>query len=120
MVVTESGVEYYLEAFDKANPVLLQAIEHVSIHVPTVYAGALMSLAGGLKGQVLGSEAHAAARGWDVFQALIPAPAREEMFQALGGLTQGTAWMESEFDHYEELLGKEADRVRQERAAELA
>ena len=108
------------EALEKGEPTLLQAIERVSIHVPSVYAGGLMSLAGTLKGQVLGSEAHPEARGWDVFHALVPAPAREELFQSLGGLTQGTAWVESEFDHYEELHGKDAARVREERAAELA
>lgn len=108
------------EALEKAGPVVLQAVEHLWIHVPTVYAGQLMSLAGSLKGQVLGSEVHPGARGWDVFQALVPAPAREELLQSLGGLTQGTAWLESAFDHYEQLPGREAERVCRARAEELA
>ena len=108
------------EALENAGPVVLQPIERVDIHVPTVYSGSLVALAGSLKGQVLGFEAHGEARGWDVFQALIPAPSKEELFQALAGLTQGTAWFESHFDHYEELHGKDAERIRQERAAELA
>jgi len=108
------------EAMEKAGPVVLQPIERVDIHVPSVYAGSLVALAGSLKGQVLGFEAHGQARGWDVFQALIPAPSKQELFQALAGLTQGTAWFESHFDHYEELHGKDAERIRQERAAELA
>lgn len=108
------------EALEKAGPVVLQPIERVEIHVPSVYSGGLVALAGSLKGQVLGFAAHPKARGWDVFQALIPAPAKEELFQALGGLSHGTAWFESHFDHYEELHGKDAERIREARAAELA
>ncbi|MCE8467848.1 hypothetical protein LZ189_02010, partial [Rhodovulum sulfidophilum] len=67
-----------------------------------------------------GFAAHGRARGWDVFQALLPAAAREELFQALGGLSHGTAWFESHFDHYEELHGKDAERIREARATELA
>ncbi|ARE38650.1 Translation elongation factor G-related protein [Rhodovulum sp. P5] len=108
------------EALEQAGPVVLQPIERVEIHVPSVYSGSLVALAGSLKGQVLGFEGHGKARGWDVFQALIPAPAKEELFQALGGLTHGTAWFEAQFDHYEELHGKDAEKVRQARAEELA
>ncbi|SIO42023.1 elongation factor G [Rhodovulum sp. ES.010] len=108
------------EALAQAGPVVLQPIERVVIHVPSVNSGSLVALAGSLKGQVLGFEAHMSARGWDIFQALIPAGAKEELFQALGGLTHGTAWFESHFDHYEELHGKDAERIREARAAELA
>ncbi|MBK1634297.1 elongation factor G [Rhodovulum adriaticum] len=108
------------EALEQAGAVVLQPIDRVDIHVPSVYSGSLVALASSLKGQVLGFEAHPRARGWDVFQALIPAAAKEELFQALGGLSHGTAWFEARFDHYEELHGKEADRVRQARAEELA
>ncbi|TCM73678.1 elongation factor G [Rhodovulum steppense] len=108
------------EALAEAGPVVLQPIVRVDIHVPSIHSGSLVALAGSLKGQVLGFEAHGDARGWDVFQALIPAAARDELFQALGGLTHGTAWFESRFDHYEELHGREAERIREARAAELA
>ncbi|MBN2906569.1 MAG: elongation factor G [Rhodobacteraceae bacterium] len=116
-MAAKSGVR---EALQQAGPVVLQPIERVVIHVPSAYSGSLVALVGSLKGQVLGFEGHQEARGWDVFQALIPAPAKEDLFQALGGLSHGTAWFASQFDHYEELHGKEADRVRQARAAELA
>ncbi|MBK5924811.1 elongation factor G [Rhodovulum sulfidophilum] len=108
------------EAMERAGTVVLQPIERVEIHVPTIHSGSLVALVSSLKGQVLGFEAHGRARGWDVFQALLPAAAREELFQALGGLSHGTAWFESHFDHYEELHGKDAERIREARATELA
>ncbi|MGB5837317.1 MAG: hypothetical protein WBH14_09725, partial [Albidovulum sp.] len=56
-------------------------------------------------------------RGWDIFRALLPAAASEEMVMALGSATQGTAWHETEFDHYEEIYGREADRIAKTHAA---
>lgn len=108
------------EALEQAGAVVLHPIERVDIHVPSAYSGALVALVSSLKGQVLGFEAHTRARGWDVFQAHVPAAAKEELFQALGGMTHGTAWFEARFDHYEELHGKEAERVLKARAEDLA
>ena len=75
-----------------------------------------MGLISSLKGQVLGFEAHPSARGWDVFRALIPAAAQDELFQSLGGLAHGTGWLESDLDHYEELHAEDAERVRKAHA----
>ncbi|MEL7114784.1 MAG: elongation factor G, partial [Pseudomonadota bacterium] len=108
------------EALKEAGPVLLQPIDHVDIHVPSIYTGQLVALISSLKGQVLGFDPHPAAKGWDIFRALLPAPAMDELFQSLGGLTHGTAWMETHFDHYEEIHGKEAERIRAERAEVMA
>ncbi|MCV2868573.1 elongation factor G [Defluviimonas sp. WL0002] len=104
------------EALQKAGPVLLQPIERVDIHVPSIYSGAMVSLVSSMKGQVLGFDADPAFRGWDIFRALIPASATEDLVMALGSSTQGTAWHETEFDHYEEIYGKEADKISKEHA----
>ncbi|PPB81696.1 elongation factor G [Albidovulum inexpectatum] len=104
------------EALAKAGPVLLQPINRVTIHVPSVHSGAMVSLISSLKGQVLGFEPHPAHRGWDLFRGLLPASAEEDLVMALGSATQGTAWHQSEFDHYEEIHGKEAERIAKERA----
>jgi elongation factor G len=108
------------EALKEATPVLLQPIDQVEVHIPSVYSGGLVSLIPSLKGQVLGFDPHPQAKGWDIFRALLPAPMHDELFQALGGLAHGTAWVESRFDHYEEIHGKEAERVRSERAEAMA
>jgi len=115
-----AGLMGMREALKEAGPVLLQPIDHVDIHVPSVYTGGLVALISSLKGQVLGFDPHPAAKGWDVFRALLPGPMRDELFQSLGGMTHGTAWMESRFDHYEELGGKEAERIQAERTEAAA
>jgi elongation factor G len=108
------------EALREAKPVVLQPIDRVAIHLPSVWSGALVGLVSSLKGQVQGFEAHPTARGWDVFRALIPAAARDELFQSLGGLAHGTGWLESELDHYEELHAEEAERIRKAQADAVA
>ncbi len=115
-----AGLHGVREALAEAGPVLLQPIDHVEIHVPSVYAGQLVALISSLKGQVLGFDPHPVARGWDVFRALLPSPSEDELFQSLGGLTHGTAWFEARFDHYQEMHGKEAEKVRSDRADAMA
>ncbi|MGC1488663.1 MAG: elongation factor G, partial [Albidovulum sp.] len=67
-------------ALAKASPVLLQPIERVEIHLPSIYSGAMVSMVSALKGQVLGFDRDPACRGWDVFRALLPASAQEDLF----------------------------------------
>ena len=104
-------------AMANAGPVLLQPIERVEIHVPSIYSGAMVSMVSALKGQVLGFDRNPTFRGWDIFRALLPASAEEDLVTALGSSTQGTAWHEAFFDHYEELYGREAERISKEHAA---
>jgi elongation factor G len=108
------------EALSKAGPVLLQPIDRVEIHVPSVYSGAMVSMISSLKGQVLGFDRDPDFRGWDVFRARLPASSEEDLILALGGATQGTAWHETAFDHYEEIYGREAERISKDHATAAA
>ncbi|MEZ5714734.1 MAG: elongation factor G [Paracoccaceae bacterium] len=89
------------EALAEAGTQVLQPIMQVEIHVPSVFAGELVQLVSGLKGQVQGFEAHEDAAGWEVFRALLPMASEEELSQALAGATRGTAWFSTALDHYE-------------------
>ncbi len=107
------------EALPKAGPVLLQPIHRVDVHIPSIFAGAMVSLVASLSGQVLGFDRDPTHRGWDLFRALLPVSALDDLAQALGSATQGTAWHESTFDHYEEVYGRDADRISKDRLAAL-
>jgi elongation factor G len=115
-----AGLMGVRDALREGQPVLLQPIDHVDIHVPSVYSGALVAQISSLKGQVLGFDPHPVAKGWDVFRALLPAPMQGELFQSRGGLTHGTAWVEARFDHYEEIHGRDAEKITAERADAMA
>jgi len=97
-----AGKNAIKEALGELGTVLLQPIMKIDIHVPSVFSGGLVPVVSGLKGQVLGFEAHESAAGWDVFQALLPLAAEDALFNALAGATRGTSWFTSSFDHYQE------------------
>lgn len=80
---------------------VLQPVMKIEIQVPSVFSGALVPLVSGLKGQVLGFEAHDSAAGWDVFQLLLPMAVEDALFVTLATATRGTASFTSSFDHYE-------------------
>lgn len=105
------------EGLAKAGPVLLQPVLRVAIHVPSVFSGAMVSLVSTLSGQVLGFDRDPDHRGWDIFRALLPAACIDDLVMALGSATQGSAWHEAEFDHYEEIYGRDAERITRDRQA---
>lgn len=90
------------EALASAGPFVLQPILRAEIHVPSAFTGALVPMISGLKGQVLGFTAHPESTGWDVFTALLPAAALNDLYRTLGSATRGTAWFETTFESYEE------------------
>ncbi len=102
------------EALEQAAPVLLQPVHAVTLSIPSVFTGAMPALATGLKGQVLGFDRDAGAEGWDQFRALLPAAALPDLAPQLRAATQGVGRFESVFDHYEELYGREAERISRE------
>ncbi|MEM9061422.1 MAG: elongation factor G [Pseudomonadota bacterium] len=89
------------EALTSLSTQALQPINSVHIHIPSVFVGALVPVISSLSGQVLGFDSHPEAKGWDVFNALLPAAAEEDLARSLGRLSRGTGWYESSFDHYE-------------------
>jgi elongation factor G len=102
------------EALGEAAPVLLQPIHRVEIHAPSIFTGALSTLVTGLKGQILGFDRDGDAIGWDLFRALIPAASLPDLAPQLRAATQGTGRFEHAFDHYEEVYGREAERISRE------
>ena len=93
------------EALAQARPVVLQPMLRVVIHLPSEFVGDMVPTISSLQGQVLGFEAHPDLAGWDVFNALLPAVARDELTRSLASATRGTGWAEFTFDHYEETRG---------------
>jgi elongation factor G len=98
-----AGKNAVREAMAEVGTITLQPILRVRISVPSVFAGGLVPTVSGLKGQVLGFDADAAAAGWDVFDCLLPMTAGDALFNALASATRGTAWYDAVFDHYQEM-----------------
>ena len=108
------------EALKAAAPVLLQPVFRIAIHAPAMFTGALGPIVAAHAGQVLGFDADPGAAGWERYEALVPGSALSGIANDVRASTQGVGWFERAFDHYEELHGKAADRIVQERAKEPA
>lgn len=115
-----AGRQGVREALKAAAPVLLQPVFRVAIHAPATFTGSLGPIVSSHSGQVLGFDADPAAKGWEIFGALIPGAALQPLANDVRAATQGVGWYSAEFDHYEELHGKAADRIVQERTREPA
>jgi elongation factor G len=99
------------QALSEGSAVLMQPVFRSEIHIPSIYSGSLVQIVSALKGQVLGFDRDETAKGWDIFRALVPAAALEELSRALRSATQGIGYFSKTFDHFEELYGKEADGI---------
>ncbi|OCJ03129.1 elongation factor G [Rhizobium sp. AC44/96] len=99
------------QALSQASAVLMQPVVRVEIHIPSIFSGGLIALVSSLKGQVLGFDRDENAKGWDIFRALIPGAALDELARSLRSATQGIGHFSKTFDHFEELYGKEADVI---------
>jgi elongation factor G len=108
------------EALKAAGPVLLQPVFRVAIHAPSMFTGSLGPIVSSHSGQVLGFDVDPNAKGWEIYQALIPGSALEGFGNDVRAATQGVGSFEASFDHYEEMHGKGAERIVQDRAREFA
>jgi elongation factor G len=96
-----AGKNAIREALGEVRTILLQPVMKIDIEVPSVFSGTLVPLVSGLKGQVLGFDAHENAAGWDVFRLQLPMASEDALLITLAASTRGTAWFTSNFDHYE-------------------
>jgi elongation factor G len=108
------------DALKLAGPILLQPVIRVEMHLPSVFVGDIAPTISTLHGQVLGFEANPDAVGWEVFNALLPAVARDNLFRALASGTRGTGWAVITFDHYEEVRSGNGQNHRLQTASNSA
>ena len=115
-----AGRQAMSEGLPKCNPILLEPIFEAVIDVPNTFTNKVHSLVAGRRGQILGFDAKPGWPGWDQMRVYLPEAALSDLIIDLRSLTQGCGRYEAKFDHYQELMGKEADIVINERRGELA
>jgi len=108
------------QGLENASPVLLEPIYNVRFSIPSIYTGALNPLVSSRRGQVLGFDRETDCEGWDLFRAQLPGTALEGLIADLRSITQGVGRYEAEFSHYQEVYGKDAEKMIELRAEMLA
>lgn len=97
------------EAMNQANPVLLEPVMKAKIFAPDDYTGPIMSDLNSKRGRVLGQKM--AGGGIIEIEAHVPLVEMLKYSIDLKGITSGEGTFEMEFDHYDEIQGREADMV---------
>jgi elongation factor G len=90
------------EALAKADPVLLEPVDHVTISVPNDYTARAQRLLTGRRGQILGFAERPGWPGWDNVDALVPEAELHDLIIELRSQTMGLGTFQKKFDHLAE------------------
>jgi len=120
MAFKKAGAMALREGLPEASPVLLEPINSVTISMPTEHTASIQRIVTGRRGHILGFDTKAGWDGWDEVTCQMPAAEMQDLIVELRSATQGTATFEAEFDHLQELTGKDADKVVAQQSEEAA
>ncbi|HVZ07994.1 elongation factor G [Rhodopila sp.] len=90
------------EALAKADPVLLEPVDRVTVSVPNDYTARAQRLLTGRRGQILGFAERAGWAGWDDVEALVPEAELHDLIIELRSQTMGLGTFRKRFDHLAE------------------
>jgi len=108
------------EGMPKCDPVLLEPIYSVIIAVPNEFTARAHGLISGRRGHIQGFAAKEGWPGWDEVQALMPQSELHDLIIELRSLTLGVGTFAWNFDHLQELTGRLADKIVEQRVAAAA
>ena len=103
------------EGLPNCEPVLLEPIYEVVISVPSEFTAKVHGLISGRRGQILGFAGKPGWDGWDEVKCQMPQAELQDLIIELRSLTFGVGSFDWRFDHLQELTGKLAERVVQQR-----
>jgi elongation factor G len=90
------------EGLAKAEPVLLEPVDHVTISVPNDCTARAQRLLTGRRGQILGFAEREGWPGWDEVEALVPEAEMHDLIIELRSQTMGLGTYRKRFDHLAE------------------
>ncbi len=93
-----AGRMAFKEAMGKAQPVLLEPIMHVEVHIPDAYMGDITGDLNHKRGRILGMEVD---EGMQVVMAEVPLAEMPKYATELRSMTQGRGTFEMKFERYE-------------------
>lgn len=108
------------EGMQKCEPVLLEPVLAVQIAVPSDYTSKAQRIISGRRGHILGYEGKPGWAGWDEVSAYLPQSEMGDLIIELRSLTMGVGTFSWRFDHLQEMVGRGADKVVEDRKAALA
>ncbi len=107
------------EGVPKCEPVLLEPVLLVAVSVPVEYTSKAQRIISGRRGQILGYDAKEGWKGWDAVSAYLPQAEMGDLIVELRSLTMGVGTFSWKFDHLQELIGRAAEKVVEDRRVAL-
>jgi elongation factor G len=115
MAFKTAGRMAMAEGLPNCAPVLLEPIYQVTVIVPADFTAKIHGLISGRRGQIVGFEPKPGWEGWDEVKCRMPQAELGDLIIELRSLTFGVGSFVWSFDHLQELTGKSAEKVIQER-----
>ena len=111
MAFRKAAQQAMREGMPNCQPVLLEPICKVAVSLPAEFTSRIQRLAAGRRGQIMGFDNKPGWAGWDEVEVQLPQSEMHDLVVELRSMTMGVGTFEWEFDHLQELQGKEADQV---------
>ncbi len=108
------------EGMPKCHPILLEPIFAVNVSAPASLTARVHSLVTSRRGQILQISSKADWDGWEVVECLMPQSELQDLVIELRSLTYGVGNFSYKFDHLQELTGRLADKVIEQRQGVVA
>ncbi|MGH7122433.1 MAG: elongation factor G [Acetobacteraceae bacterium] len=105
------------EALAKADPVLLEPIDKVTVSAPNSYTANVQRVLSGRRGRILGYHERSGWPGWDETEALVPEAELHDLIIELRSQTMGLGTFTKSFDHLAEAHARLAERLAREAAS---
>jgi elongation factor G len=102
------------EGLAKADPVLLEPIDKVTVSAPNSYTASVQRVLSGRRGRILGYHEKAGWSGWDETEALVPEAELHDLIIELRSQTMGLGTFTKTFDHLAEAHARLAERLARE------
>lgn len=117
MAFKKAAAQAMREGTPNCGPVLLEPIFQVVVSLPSSYTSGVQRLVSGRRGQILGFDNKDGWAGWDEVTIQLPQSEMHDLIIELRSMTLGVGTFDGTFDHLQELSGREADKVIEERQA---
>jgi elongation factor G len=111
MAFRRAGILAMKDGLPQCAPVLLEPVCKVTLSVPSEFTANAQGIITKRRGQILGFTPKESWEGWDEVSAYMPQSELHDLIIELRSLSQGVGTFEWEFDHLNELAGREADMV---------
>jgi elongation factor G len=108
------------EGLPECDPVLLEPIHEVAVSVPTDFTSKVQRALTQRRAQIVAFDTREGWTGWDTIRVHMPESEMRDLITEIRSISQGTGTFESKFGRYQELIGRDADKVLQARKHHLA